>query len=113
MLAALSLVVLLLWIGRPSVYASPPLLTDDPDTPGDGRWEINLPFTVEKLRSEMLLETPLLDINYGLGEWYFSVLFFLISLPVCSIQLSKSMVMLGSIAICSSSVYPRQRRGKE
>ena len=37
-------------------------------TPGAGQWEINLAFTVEKLRSETLSEAPLLDVNYGLGE---------------------------------------------
>ncbi len=48
--------------------AGPPLITDDPGTPGAGRWEINLAFTAEKLQTETLSETPLLDINYGLGE---------------------------------------------
>lgn len=54
--------------GRAHAQGGPPLITDDPGTPGDGRWEINLGFTTEKLRSEMLYEAPLLDINYGLGE---------------------------------------------
>jgi len=48
--------------------AGPPLLTDDPGTPGDGHWEINLAFTVVNRRSQILFEAPLLDINYGLGE---------------------------------------------
>jgi len=46
----------------------PPLITDDPGTPGDGKWEINLAFTAEKRRTERLYEGPLLDINYGLGD---------------------------------------------
>ena len=46
----------------------PPLITDDPDTPGDGNWEINLAFTAEKRRTERSYESPLLDINYGLGD---------------------------------------------
>jgi len=46
----------------------PPLLTDDPGTPGDGRWEVNVALTIERFRTETLYETPLLDINYGLGE---------------------------------------------
>jgi len=46
----------------------PPLITDDPGTPGDGKWEINLALTAEKRRRERSYESPLLDINYGLGE---------------------------------------------
>src|SRR5215213_6069594 len=48
--------------------AGPPLITDDPGTPGDGRWEINLALTIEQTRAERALELPLLDINYGLGD---------------------------------------------
>jgi hypothetical protein len=49
------------------VFAGPPLETDDPDTPGDGQWEINLAATLEK-RARLEELTSLLDINYGLGE---------------------------------------------
>ena len=46
----------------------PPLITDDPGTPGDGNWEINLAITAQKRKTERLYESPILDINYGLGE---------------------------------------------
>ncbi len=46
----------------------PPLLTDDPGTPGHGNWEINLAFTLEEVQDERLLEAPLLDVNYGYGD---------------------------------------------
>lgn len=46
----------------------PPLITDDPGTPGDGNWEVNLAVTYEHLRDESVLEAPLLDVNYGLGD---------------------------------------------
>ena len=46
----------------------PPLITDDPGTPGDGNWEINLSFTAEKRRTQRSYEGPLLDVNYGLGD---------------------------------------------
>src|SRR5262245_48385411 len=46
----------------------PPLLTDDPGTPGSGRTELNVAFTVEKFRDLTLYEVPLLDFNYGVGE---------------------------------------------
>ncbi len=47
----------------------PPLITDDPGTPGDGLWEVNVAFSVEKTsEKEWFFEAPLLDINYGVGE---------------------------------------------
>jgi hypothetical protein len=46
----------------------PPLLTDDPATPGDGRHELNVAFTVVKFRQATLYEAPLLDYNYGIGD---------------------------------------------
>jgi len=46
----------------------PPLLTDDPDTPGPGHWEINLSGFFEKNRLERRFETPRLDVNYGVGR---------------------------------------------
>jgi hypothetical protein len=48
--------------------SSPPLLTNNPGTPGSGKWEINIGFAMERLRHESLYEAPILDINYGLGE---------------------------------------------
>jgi len=51
-----------------SLNAGPPLITDDPDTPGPNHWEINLAATMEKFDSEWGWELPLLDINYGVGE---------------------------------------------
>jgi len=56
--------------GDQGVWAQggPPLITDDTGTPGDGNWEINIAFTAEKRRTEKTYETPILDINYGLGE---------------------------------------------
>ncbi len=52
----------------PSLLAGPPLITDDPGTPGDGRWEINLAFAAELRRASREFDAPLLDINYGLGD---------------------------------------------
>ena len=46
----------------------PPLITDDPDTPGPGYWEINLSSLLEKSSSERRLEAPFADINYGVGK---------------------------------------------
>jgi hypothetical protein len=49
-------------------FAGPPLLTDDPDTPGDKRWEINVAYTLDKRQTESTMETPILDLNYGVGD---------------------------------------------
>jgi len=46
----------------------PPMLTDDPDTPGNRRWEINTAFTQESTRSEDSRSFPHVDFNYGLGD---------------------------------------------
>src|SRR6187455_3167995 len=46
----------------------PPMITDDPGTPGDGHWEINVAFTTEHSPDERIAEMPLVDLNYGIGE---------------------------------------------
>jgi hypothetical protein len=56
----------LLWTAI--AQGGPPLLTDDPDTPGPNHWEINVAVTLENMEHEWEAATPLLDINYGVGE---------------------------------------------
>jgi hypothetical protein len=51
-----------------TAQGGPPLLTDDPDTPGPGYWEINLATIVERSNASRRLQTPLVDLNYGVGE---------------------------------------------
>ena len=46
----------------------PPLVTDDPGTPGSRKLEMNVAFTSEVTSSERRFETPILDLNYGLGD---------------------------------------------
>ena len=46
----------------------PPLITDDPDTPGPRYWEINISFFREHSHADRLSEVPRLDLNYGLGR---------------------------------------------
>ena len=48
--------------------AGPPLITNDPDTPGPGKWEINLAATGAANSDEWALDVPDLDINRGVGE---------------------------------------------
>lgn len=50
-----------------ATLAGPPLETDDPDTPGDGNWEINFASTLEN-RASLWEFKPVLDVNYGWGE---------------------------------------------
>lgn len=47
---------------------SPPLITDDPGTPGDGHWEINVGLSTERRPGSHAAELPLLDLNYGIGD---------------------------------------------
>ena len=46
----------------------PPLITNDPDTPGDGNWEINLAVAGAHSDLGWDLAAPDLDVNYGLGD---------------------------------------------
>jgi hypothetical protein len=46
----------------------PPMITDDPGTPGNGKWENNIAIAVEHRPGEWLLDTPQLDLNYGWGD---------------------------------------------
>lgn len=50
----------------PAFAGSPPLITDDPETPGYKGWEINITSGLEHTRSGSEMENPLFDINYGL-----------------------------------------------
>jgi hypothetical protein len=51
-----------------SATAGPPLVTDDPGTPGPNKFEINLAYTLEDSSTEKRIELPLLDVNFGVGE---------------------------------------------
>jgi hypothetical protein len=56
----------ILWAAN--AYGGPPLLTDDPDTPGPNHWEINTGEISQYAGGEWLIGAPLADINYGVGE---------------------------------------------
>ncbi len=44
------------------------MITDDPGTPGSGKWENNLALAFEHRPNEWLLDAPAIDLNYGWGE---------------------------------------------
>jgi outer membrane putative beta-barrel porin/alpha-amylase len=48
--------------------AGPPFVTDDPEPPPPGGWEINVPFIVEHASAGTEMDAPLFDVNYGLPE---------------------------------------------
>jgi hypothetical protein len=67
---SLGLRLILTVVHVPVLYGQggPPLETDDPGTPGDGRWEINVAGTLEHSAERTLYEAPLADVNYGIGD---------------------------------------------
>jgi hypothetical protein len=45
----------------------PPMQTDDPGTPGNNNWEINVAYIPERAKDFDQYSVPILDINYGVG----------------------------------------------
>jgi hypothetical protein len=52
----------------PHAQAGPPFLTNDPGTPGNANWEINLGSMQTIARSVSSYQTPQIDLNFGLGD---------------------------------------------
>jgi len=46
----------------------PPFLTDDPGTPGNRNWEINIGLIGDRNPSEGVYSIPEFDLNYGVGD---------------------------------------------
>lgn len=61
-------IFLFLVAGQVFAQGGPPLVTDDPGTPGDGRWEINSSLQASFSDPSAILQFPLFDINYGYGD---------------------------------------------
>jgi hypothetical protein len=53
--------------GIAHAQGGPPLVTDDPDTPGDGHWENNLATIATRSGGRWSLAAPDADLNYGWG----------------------------------------------
>jgi hypothetical protein len=66
--AALAATALTLLAAPLFAQGGPPLITDDPDTPGPGHWEINLSLFRERTHQERRTEEPRIDANYGVGR---------------------------------------------
>src|SRR6185312_12795775 len=46
----------------------PPMITDDPGTPGNGKWENNFAIAFEHRPGETGYDVPAIDLNYGVGN---------------------------------------------
>jgi len=46
----------------------PPMITDDPGTPGNGKWENNFAIAFEHRPGETAYDVPEIDLNYGVGD---------------------------------------------
>jgi len=44
------------------------MITDDPGTPGSGKWENNIAILLEHRPNEWSIDTPQFDLNYGWGD---------------------------------------------
>ncbi len=68
-------IALALWFATslfiaPQLHAQggPPMITDDPGTPGNRHWEINLATIFSHRPGETSFDAPGIDLNYGLGD---------------------------------------------
>jgi hypothetical protein len=63
---------LILVFALPAVSAwgsgGPPMITDDPGTPGAGHWEINVAALSSHAAGTTTYQLPLVDVNYGVGD---------------------------------------------
>jgi hypothetical protein len=63
------LLVLPLFGGIPGhAQGGPPFITDDPGTPGNHHWEINLGWIANRNPGQSYYEIPDVDMNYGWGD---------------------------------------------
>ncbi len=67
-LAASLLAALLQCPGTAVAQAGPPYLTNDPGTPGNGNWEINLGSMQTIARGVSAYQVPQIDLNFGVGD---------------------------------------------
>jgi hypothetical protein len=69
-LSAAVVLLALALLGSHSTFAQggPPFYTNDPGTPGNKQWEINLGYMPFLYQGESVTHTPDVDINFGLGD---------------------------------------------
>jgi hypothetical protein len=65
----LFLAVIFVFISRFAfAQGGPPMITDDPGTPGNGKWENNLAIAFSHVPNEWSIDAPAIDLNYGWGD---------------------------------------------
>jgi hypothetical protein len=67
-LMQLSLLVFVFQTSPSWASGGPPMITDDPGTPGDGHWEINVAALTNHAAGATTYQLPLVDANYGVGD---------------------------------------------
>jgi len=55
-------------LSRLAGQGGPPMITDDPGTPGDKKWEVNIAWSDQRTPGLTQVGLPLLDANYGVGD---------------------------------------------
>jgi hypothetical protein len=66
-----NLIAVALWFiaaATSRAQGGPPMITDDPGTPGDGKFEINFAMAFEHRPGATTFDAPAIDINYGVGD---------------------------------------------
>jgi hypothetical protein len=69
-----AILIILIWLQALFVshlsfaQGGPPLITDDPDPPAHGHWEINAALTLNSVSDAQTFELPHVDVNYGLWD---------------------------------------------
>ncbi len=66
--AICAMVLIVVGTSAAHAQAGPPMITDDPGTPGDGHWEINIAELSDRTGNVDTYQLPLLDVNYGVGD---------------------------------------------
>lgn len=62
------LLLALMLIGQVYAAGGPPMMTDDPETPGNRNLEVNVAYKGDIRANTLRYEQPIIDVNYGVGE---------------------------------------------
>jgi len=65
---AASVILVLVFASAAFGQAGPPVIGDDPGTPPNGHWEINIAYPYIRTPHQVTMETPHLDMNYGFTD---------------------------------------------
>lgn len=60
--------LMLFAVGKARGEGGPPVIGDDPGTPANNHWEINIAYIGLRAPRQSTVETPHVDLNYGLGD---------------------------------------------